>query len=103
MLSYAIGYTFLLLSVGLVSQTCGLDTAGSGGQLQLPLQPIPAKACVAIQDIPTQGINLTAKEKDALSDICWTPQLEVQQPWKGFKGTAGRGIPPGVKCNITQW
>jgi hypothetical protein len=58
--------------------------------------------CLPPSEIPVQGLNLTAREQELLSQLCWPRgyQNELNLPTVTYKG---RGIPEGVQCNLTTW
>ena len=55
--------------------------------------------CLPVEDIPIAGKNLTEKELALLPYICWRADQTHNRPVLH----ADRGIPAGVKCNVTQW
>ena len=56
--------------------------------------------CLPAEQIPTEGKILTAKELGLLSTLCWREDLVGN----GQQLTSvSRGIPKGVKCNVTKW
>jgi hypothetical protein len=56
--------------------------------------------CLPTEHIPTEGRNLTVKELALLPTLCWRKDLlEAGQRSDSVR----RGIPAGVKCNVTKW
>lgn len=56
--------------------------------------------CLPIEQLPTEGKNLTAKEIGLLSTLCWRGDLVGD----GQRlSSVSRGIPRGVNCNVTKW
>ena len=98
----------------IVASLCGLVLASTAAKaVQTLLQPelqgwidlsghvLPDKwTCAATEDIPVAGANLTARELEILPHLCWSKNGRDIKP---LKAEQGRGIPPGVKCNVTQW
>jgi len=56
--------------------------------------------CLPTEHIPTTGKNLTAKELGLLSTLCWREDL-LQDGER--VASVRRGVPAGVKCNVTEW
>ena len=76
--------------------------SGSAGAIVSSIE-VDNPRCLPTEDIPIQSLNLTDEQKSLLPSICWKPEQELFQDPKSFKSTSGRGVPPGVTCEATQW
>ncbi|KAK9810142.1 hypothetical protein WJX72_005510 [[Myrmecia] bisecta] len=57
--------------------------------------------CLATEDIPIAGANLTQQEVELLSQICWQPDLVEAAKPQALRNR--RGIPAGVNCTPKEW
>ena len=58
------------------------------------------RSCASLDQIPTQGANLTVEELQLLPDICWPLDKELPKP---VLDAGARGVPAGVQCDVVSW
>lgn len=57
--------------------------------------------CLPVEQIPISNISLTEKERNLLPSLCWRMDLGPRPTHIQYSND--RGIPFGVKCNVTIW
>lgn len=59
--------------------------------------------CLPVHEIPEEYLGrLTSEELEVLPQICWQKDVHKQLGASNPKNVR-RGIPEGVKCNVTTW
>ena len=57
--------------------------------------------CLPVDQNYIQGVSLTPEETDLLSNLCWRVEMGVHPA--ELQSDSDRGVPQGVKCNVTSW